>query len=1076
MSAKPNRDRRNARRLSGNLGRRRPQVESLESRLLLASDWTNPINIYNVDGNDAVEAVAPLDALLVINELNVRTISSQTGLLPELGENDADPNVFFDVNGDGQVSPIDALMVVNYLNANGVVYQGPQSFAAASVIVGSRAALAGGISDDTLVNTQTSRVQNMPDVASTALGDSVVVWQSFHQDGRGWGIYGQRFDPTGAAVGEEFQVNTTTKGSQTNAAVAMSEDGNFVVVWHSVHGADGSGFGVYAQEFDSSGNRVGTEQLVNSTTRGKQADADVAYSGSDYTVVWQGRGEGDVNGIFARTFSGGTGGTEILVNNYTRGFQGHPVVSGNASGTTVVAWQGKGDGDAYGIFMRDISSAGSEQVMVNSETRGLQHLPSVAVGTGGEITVAWRNPPHGIWARTFAADGTGGSVIQVNETDPGIQTQPDVTALVGGGFAATWQGNGVGDHRGTFVRSFGADGSATSDETLVNQTTRAAQIRPSIAAANEGYIVSWQGRGEGDRHGVFARFFETDIAGPFSVNATADSAIDEGTTFTTTVSVTTTDNSGSVPVFSLATAPAGATIDASTGVITWATSETDGPGTFEFVVNATAGDFVSSDTFMVTVNEVNALPTLSPIADVTALVDMATTITVSAADADLPAQNLSFSVSGNPSWLTLDTATGTLSGTPTASDAGVSTVVLTVSDGAGGTAMQTFTVTATANQAPVVSTEIADTSVNEAEALSLDVSGNFSDPESDPISFTSANLPSWASLSSAGVLTGTPGNADVGVTAVVITATDSNGGMVTDTFNLTVVDVNTLTPTVLGSSFRVADNATAGTSVGSVIAQDLDPSAVLNYSIASGNDAGAFAINSATGEITVANAAALAGLPTSNTLNVSVSDGVNSASGDVTVVVTDAAVRVGYSLQVVDPDNGDAVLTTVTAGQTVHLLLQVQTVQDGSPGAFAAYADILYNPGTATVASGAVHADPYTNGTSADTAVAGVIDDAGGFDGLSVLDNAVYEVLRVPMTIGNLPAGTVVPFEAVSFASNSGPNATFDTLIFGSNTPVPSSEISYSGASVTVSEPQASLAAVVDAAFADDDDDDEDDV
>ena len=50
----------------------------------------------------------------------------------------------------------------------------------------------------------------------TALSDGgfVVTWTSDGQDGSGYGVYGQRYSSTGAAVGSEFQVNTATLHDQ----------------------------------------------------------------------------------------------------------------------------------------------------------------------------------------------------------------------------------------------------------------------------------------------------------------------------------------------------------------------------------------------------------------------------------------------------------------------------------------------------------------------------------------------------------------------------------------------------------------------------------------------------------------------------------------------------------------------------------------------------------------------------------------------------------------------------------------------------------------------------------------------
>src|SRR5438874_2511432 len=54
-------------------------------------------------------------------------------------------------------------------------------------------------------------------VATSAAGNSVVVWSSQGQDGNGWGVFGQRFDPSGNPQGTEFRVNTFTANDQQNA-------------------------------------------------------------------------------------------------------------------------------------------------------------------------------------------------------------------------------------------------------------------------------------------------------------------------------------------------------------------------------------------------------------------------------------------------------------------------------------------------------------------------------------------------------------------------------------------------------------------------------------------------------------------------------------------------------------------------------------------------------------------------------------------------------------------------------------------------------------------------------------------
>ncbi len=98
------------------------------------------------------------------------------------------------------------------------------------------------------------------------------------------------------------------------------------------------------------------------------------------------------------------------------------------------------------------------------------------------------------------------------------------------------------------------------------------------------------------------------------------------------------------------------------------------------------------------------------------------------------------------------------------------------------------------NDAPTVSSEISDATIDEDSAYSLVVTSNFADADGDTLTYTASGLPSSGNLamSSAGTLSGTPLHADIGSYTVVVTATDDGTGTLTvsDTFTLTISNVN----------------------------------------------------------------------------------------------------------------------------------------------------------------------------------------------------------------------------------------------------------------------------------------------
>ena len=99
------------------------------------------------------------------------------------------------------------------------------------------------------VNTYTNNDQKHPGVAMNSAGNTVVVWKSNSQDGRGGGILGQYYNSSGVPIGSQFQINTYTNDDQQIPAVAMDDNGRFIVVWESEL-QDGSGYGIFAEIVD----------------------------------------------------------------------------------------------------------------------------------------------------------------------------------------------------------------------------------------------------------------------------------------------------------------------------------------------------------------------------------------------------------------------------------------------------------------------------------------------------------------------------------------------------------------------------------------------------------------------------------------------------------------------------------------------------------------------------------------------------------------------------------------------------------------------------------------------------------
>jgi hypothetical protein len=373
------------------------------------------------------------------------------------------------------------------------------------------------------VNTWTTDEQSWPSISSLSNGGFAVVWHSLYQDGSDYGVYGQRFDSSGNKVGSEFQVNTWTTDYQAEPSITSLPNGGFVVVWHS-NGQDGSGYGVYGQRFDSSGNKVGSEFQVNTWTTDYQAEPSItSLSNGGFVVVWESnRQDGSSWGVYGQRFdsNGNKVGSEFQVNTWTTYDQWGPSITSLPNGGFVVVWHSGGqDGDAYGIYGQRFDSNGSRvgsEFQVNTWTTYDQWGPSITSLSNGGFVVVWQSAwqdgsSYGVYGQRFDANGNKvGSEFQVNTWTTRDQLNPSITSLSNGGFVVVWESDRQdGSSWGVYGQRFDSNGNKVGSEFQVNTWTTDAQGLPSITSlSNGGFVVVWQSNGQdGSDYGVFGRIF-----------------------------------------------------------------------------------------------------------------------------------------------------------------------------------------------------------------------------------------------------------------------------------------------------------------------------------------------------------------------------------------------------------------------------------------------------------------------------------------------------------------------------------------------------------------------------------------
>ncbi len=288
------------------------------------------------------------------------------------------------------------------------------------------------------------------------------------------------------------------------------------------------------------------------------------------------------------------------------------------------------------------------------------------------------------------------------------------------------------------------------------------------------------------------------------------------------------------------------------------------------------------------------------------------------------------------------------------------TITYTISDGEGGTATATLTLTITGGNDAPTSSAIANQTNADANLISLNVSGNFSDPDSgDTLTYTATGLPTGLVINATtGVISGTIDNSasTIDPFSVTVTATDSGGLQTAQSFTWVVTNP---APVAQNDALAASENQSLS---GSVFANngngaDSDPdgdtlavSAVNGSganvgSAVAGSNGGTFTI-AANGSYTFNPGTAFDDLATGVTRVTTISYTLSDGEGG-TSVATIAVTVTGTN---------DAPVHTVPGAQTVsedtNFIVAGVSVTDIDGGPVTTTLSLPANTGTLTVVTG----------------------------------------------------------------------------------------------------------------------------
>lgn len=580
--------------------------------------------------------------------------------------------------------------------------------------------------------------------------------------------------------------------------------------------------------------------------------------------------------------------------------------SGNAVANATLLLQGNDVGldageeglDALALFTRNqppaISSLSGDS-LAYSEGAG-----AVVIDQGGNAVVTdvdSANFGTGTLTVSFAAGSDSAEDVLA------IRNQGSGAGQIGvSGSNVTFGGTVIGSFNGgssgaNLVVTFNSSATPAAAQALIrNITYQNTDIdNPTAGARTVRFALTDGDGGSSGNHDTTVTVSRVNDAPVITSNgggATAGITLAENTTAVTTV--TSTDVDGGTPSYSIiGGADAGRfSIDSSTGTLTFSTApdydapaDSDGNNVYDVIVQASDGaGGIDTQTLTITITPVNDN---SPVitsngGGATAAINIAenstAVTTVAATDADRPIQTLIYSIAGgaDAALFSIDASTGALSflaapNREAPADANGDHVYLVTVRASDGTLSDTQALSITVldvdefDTTAISDTNAAANSVSENSAIGTTAGvtafASDADATTNTIVYSLDDNAGgrFAIDGSTGVVT-VNGSLDREIAAshnIVVRATSADGSFSTQSFSITVNDVDEFDTTAISdvdaAANSVAENSAIGTTVGvTAFASDADATTnAITYSL-DDSAGGRFAIDGSTGIVTVA--------------------------------------------------------------------------------------------------------------------------------------------------------------------------------------------------------------------------------
>ncbi len=320
-----------------------------------------------------------------------------------------------------------------------------------------------------------------PQIAINASGTAFAAWDQY--DGTRNNLWANRYTPTNG-WGDAEMIETVNDGPTLNPQIAVTASGNAVAVWQQY---DGTKHDVWANQYTPADGWA-TAAIIDSENLGSAFFPQVAIDTNGNALAVWAQTDGTTNNIWANRYTptGGWGTAAMIETSFSNSGLS-PQIAIDINGNALAVWS-QSDGSQNSIWANRYTPAGGwgAAALIESDNAGDASNPQIAIDSSGNALAVWLQSDgvrNNIWANSYTTASGWGTAALIETDDASDALRPQIAIADNGNALAVWRQFDGAQNNIWANRYTPADGWDTAE--LIETNTAATTFNPQIAIASD---------------------------------------------------------------------------------------------------------------------------------------------------------------------------------------------------------------------------------------------------------------------------------------------------------------------------------------------------------------------------------------------------------------------------------------------------------------------------------------------------------------------------------------------------------------------------------------------------------------